>query len=205
MTPMTNLTFTDSMVGQLKTKTIYTTHDISRLLQVNPRSVINWIEQNLLPSYRTPGGHRRVRRDDLLAFLRKHQIPTPASLVEGKFRILIVEDEEEVVTLLKTYLQRQGGYEVAAASNGINALIDVGRIKPDLLILDVMIPGVDGIEVCRRIKDDSAHAYRPEFNVPNFVPTPGLDAHIHTGHSFGCDRLKPLPVLGCTPLDTFGH
>ena len=154
---MTNLTFTDSMVGQLKTKTIYTTHDISRLLQVNPRSVINWIEQNLLPSYRTPGGHRRVRRDDLLAFLRKHQIPTPASLVEGKFRILIVEDEEEVVTLLKTYLQRQGGYEVAAASNGINALIDVGRIKPDLLILVVMIPGVDGIEVCRRIKDDSAN------------------------------------------------
>src|SRR5438034_5419661 len=147
------------MVNESKVvqKTVYTTHEISRLLQVNPRSVINWIEQNLLPSYRTPGGHRRVRRDDLLAFLRKHQIPTPASLVEGKFRILIVEDEEEVVTLLKTYLQRQGGYEVAAASNGINALIDVGRIKPDLLILDVMIPGVDGIEVCRRIKDDSAN------------------------------------------------
>ena len=154
---MTNLTFTDSMAGQPKTKTIYTTHDISRLLQVNPRSVINWIEQNLLPSYRTPGGHRRVRHDDLLAFLRKHQIPTPASLVEGKFRILIVEDEEEVVTLLKTYLQRQGGYEVASASNGINALIEVGRIKPDLLILDVLIPGVDGIEVCRRIKGDSAN------------------------------------------------
>jgi excisionase family DNA binding protein len=154
---MTNLTFTDSMVAQPKTKTIYTTHDISRLLQVNPRSVINWIEQDLLPSYRTPGGHRRVRREDLLAFLRKHQIPTPASLVEGKFRILIVEDEEEVVTLLKAYLQRQGGYEVASASNGINALIEVGRIKPDLLILDVMIPGVDGIEVCRRIKGDSAN------------------------------------------------
>src|SRR5438094_5924089 len=157
MTPMKDLMFTDSMVGQPKTKTIYTTHDISRLLQVNPRSVINWIEQNLLPSYRTPGGHRRVRRDDLLAFLRKHQIPTPASLVEGKFRILIVEDEEEVVTLLNTYLQRQGGYEVSSASNGINALIEVGRTKPDLLILDVMIPGVDGVEVCRRIKTDSAN------------------------------------------------
>ncbi len=154
---MKDLMFTDSMVGQPKTKTIYTTHDISRLLQVNPRSVINWIEQNLLPSYRTPGGHRRVRREDLLAFLRKHQIPTPPSLVEGKFRILIVEDEEEVVNLLKAYLQRQGGYEVASASNGINALIEVGRIKPDLLILDVMIPGVDGIEVCRRIKGDSAN------------------------------------------------
>lgn len=154
---MTNVTLPDSMVGQLKSKTIYTTHDISRLLQVNPRSVINWIEQNLLPSYRTPGGHRRVRHDDLLAFLRKHQIPTPASLVEGKFRILIVEDDEEIVTLLKTYLQRQGGYEIAAASNGINALIEVGRIRPDLLILDVMIPGVDGIEVCRRIKGEASN------------------------------------------------
>src|SRR6266496_492556 len=71
-----------SMVEQAKVKTIYTTHEVSRLLQVNPRSVINWIDQNLLPSYRTPGGHRRIRRDDLLAFLRKHQIPTPAALVE---------------------------------------------------------------------------------------------------------------------------
>jgi len=144
-------------VTEPKTKTVYTTHDISRLLQVNPRSVINWIEQKLLPSYRTPGGHRRVRRDDLLAFLRKHQIPTPSSLVDGKFRILIVDDQEEVVNLLKTHLQRQGSYEVISASNGISAMIEVGRVKPDLLILDVMIPGVDGIEVCRRIKADSAN------------------------------------------------
>jgi len=144
-------------VPEPKTKTVYTTHDISRLLQVNPRSVINWIEQKRLPSYRTPGGHRRVRRDDLLAFLRKHQIPTPSSLVDGKFRILIVDDQEEVVNLLKTHLQRQGSYEVISASNGISAMIEVGRVKPDLLILDVMIPGVDGIEVCRRIKADSTN------------------------------------------------
>src|SRR6266403_261611 len=141
-----------SMVEQPQTKTIYTTHEVSRLLHVNPRSVINWIEQNLLPSYRTPGGHRRIRREDLLAFLRKHQIPTPASLLDGKFSVLIVDDEDEIVNILKTYFQRQGGYEVSSASDGITALIEVGRVKPDLLILDIMIPGVDGIEVCRRIK-----------------------------------------------------
>jgi excisionase family DNA binding protein len=145
------------MVEQPKEKTIYTTHEVSRLLQVNPRSVINWIEQSLLPSYRTPGGHRRIRRDDLLAFLRKHQIPTPASLVDGTFNVLIVDDEEEIVDLLKTYLRRQGGYEVTTASDGISAMIEVGRIKPDILILDIMIPGVDGIEVCRRIKADSGN------------------------------------------------
>ena len=137
-----------------KTKSIYTTHEVSRLLHVNPRSVINWIEQNLLPSYRTPGGHRRIRREDLLAFLRKHQIPTPGPLVDEKFNVLIVEDEEEITKILKTYFERQGGYEIHSATDGISALIEVGRAKPDLLILDIMIPGVDGIEVCRRIKAD---------------------------------------------------
>jgi excisionase family DNA binding protein len=144
------------MVNQGKSaKSIYTTHEVSHLLHVNPRSVINWIEQSLLPSYRTPGGHRRIRRDDLLAFLRKHQIPTPESLVEGKFSVLIVDDEQEIVDIMKVFLQRQGGYQIATASDGITALIEVGRAKPDLMILDIMIPGVDGIEVCRRIKADS--------------------------------------------------
>src|SRR5213593_162468 len=143
------------MVEQAKAKTIYTTHEVSRLLQVNPRSVINWIEQNLLTSYRTPGGHRRIRREDLLAFVRKHQIPTPASLVDGKFSVLIVEDDAELADMMKRFFERQGGYEIFSASDGITALIEVGRARPDLLILDVMIPGVDGIEVCRRIKTDT--------------------------------------------------
>ena len=148
-----------SMITESKSKSIYTTHEVSRLLQVNPRSVINWIDQNLLPSYRTPGGHRRIRRDDLVAFLRKHQIPTPASLIDGgNFNMLIVEDEDEIAHIIKTFFDRLGGFEVSTASDGITALIEVGRNKPDLLILDIMIPGVDGIEVCRRIKADPATA-----------------------------------------------
>src|SRR5215467_13393233 len=146
------------MVNQGKTaKSIYTTHEVSHLLHVNPRSVINWIEQSLLPSYRTPGGHRRIRRDDLLIFLRKHQIPTPASLVDSTFSILIVDDENDIAEMLKNFFQRQGGYEVTTASDGITALLEVGRIKPDLLILDIMIPGFDGVEVCRRIKETSGN------------------------------------------------
>src|SRR5262245_22271559 len=143
------------MVKQTKnaTKTIYTTHEVSRLLHVNPRSVINWIDQNLLPSYRTPGGHRRIRRDDLLAFLRKHQIPTPPALIEGgNFSVLIVDDEDNITQIMKAYFERKGGFQVTTVSDGISALLEVGRAKPDVLVLDIMIPGVDGIEVCRRIK-----------------------------------------------------
>jgi excisionase family DNA binding protein len=141
------------MVTDSKTKTIYTTHEVSRLLHVNPRSVINWIDQNLLPSYRTPGGHRRIRREDLLAFVRKHQIPTPQSLMDdGNFSVLIVDDEEEITQIIKAYFERKGGFQVRTVSDGISALLEVGRAKPDLLVLDIMIPGVDGVEVCRRIK-----------------------------------------------------
>ena len=135
-------------------KIVFTTHEVSKLLQVNPRSVINWIEQDLLTSYRTPGGHRRIRREDLLAFLRRHEIPVPPALTAEKFKVLIVEDEDDIVKILKSFFDRQGVYEVTAASDGISALIEIGRSHPDLLVLDILIPGVDGLEVCRRIKED---------------------------------------------------
>src|SRR5437667_992538 len=176
-----------SMSDESKAKSIFTTHEVSRLLHVNPRSVINWIEQDLLSSYRTPGGHRRIRREDLLAFLRKHQIPTPAPLVEGKFSVLIVDDEEEIVSIVKAYFQRQGGYEISSASDGITALIEVGRVKPDLLILDIMIPGVDGVEVCRRIKADQA-------NKTAIIAVSGVSDSARKILQAGADSFMPKPV-----------
>lgn len=143
--------------AKMANKPIYTTHEVSRLLRVHPRSVINWIKQNLLPCYRTPGGHRRIRRDDLLVFVRKHDIPIPLELIEDKFTVLIVDEDQVIVERITAFLGRQGTYEVHSASDGITGLIKVGRINPDLLILDPAIPGVDGIEVCRRIKSDPAN------------------------------------------------
>ena len=142
------------MAPSSEEKIVFTTHEVSKLLQVNPRSVINWIEQDLLTSYRTPGGHRRIRREDLLAFLRRHEIPVPPALTAEKFKVLIVEDEDDIVKILKSFFDRQGIYEVTSASDGISALIEIGRTHPDLLVLDILIPGVDGLEVCRRIKED---------------------------------------------------
>ena len=135
-------------------KSIYTTHDLSRLLHVNPRSVINWIEQERLQSFRTPGGYRRVRHEDLMAFLRKHKIPMPSALATGSFSVLVVENEEDLSQTLQTSLAAQNGYKVSTARDGISALLAIGRDRPDLMILDIKIPGVDGLEVCRQIKSD---------------------------------------------------
>jgi len=173
--------------AKMADKAIYTTHEVSRLLQVSPRAVINWIEQSLLPSYRTPGGHRRIRREDLLVFVRKHQIPTPAILVQGKFTVLIVDDDQNIVEPIRTFLLRRGSYEVASASDGISALIEVGRIKPDLLIMDLKIPGVDGIEVCRRIKSDSA-------NRTAIIVVSGSSEYGDTSLQSGADAFMVKPV-----------
>jgi excisionase family DNA binding protein len=169
-------------------KIIYTTHDVSRLLHVNPRSVINWIEQDLLQSFRTPGGHRRIRHDDLLSFLKKHQIPTPAALIEETFTLLIVEDEADLLGILRTYFERTGSFRITTATDGISALIEVGRMKPDVMILDIRIPGVDGVEVCRRIKADRN-------NKTSIVAISGKSEH-------GADTLRAgADIFMAKPLD----
>src|SRR5262249_29569184 len=119
--------------------------------------------------------------------LRKHQIPTPASLIDANFSILIVDDEEDLTEMLKTYFQRQGGYDVSTASDGITALMEVGRLKPDLLILDIMIPGFDGVEVCRRIKETSG-------NRTAIIAISGVDSNQTRILQAGADAFMLKPV-----------
>src|SRR5258708_13265398 len=73
---------------------LFTTHDISRLLQVDPSTVSKWIDKGILMAFRTPGGHRRVRSADLRNFLIVHQMPVPEELGSGVVRLLIVDDEK---------------------------------------------------------------------------------------------------------------
>lgn len=75
-------------------------------------------------------------------------------------KILIVEDMESVVTLLRSLLEREG-FQVTTAQDGVEALEAVRRDKPDLVLLDLMLPGVDGLEVCRRIRHDPVTAHLP--------------------------------------------
>ena len=79
--------------------TLYTTHDISRLLQVDPSTVSKWIDRGMLVAFRTPGGHRRVRAGDLRSFLIAHEMPVPEELGSSAVRLLVVDDEKPSLTL----------------------------------------------------------------------------------------------------------
>ena len=132
-----------------------TTHQIAGLLGVSERTVANWIDRGHLDAFRTPGGHRRVSPANLRSFLVNRGIPIPEELSE-ETRILIVEDDALVADALKGYLNADGNsYHVATISDGVSALIHIGHRKPHVVLLDILMPGMDGLEVCRKIRGNS--------------------------------------------------
>jgi len=134
-----------------------TTFAIAGMLQVDPGSVANWIDQKLLKAYRTPGGHRRVAADDLVRFLREHGMPVPEELGAPRVRVLVVDDEPAVTqTISRAIRSAHVAYEVIEANDGFTAGTMVALLKPDVVLLDLRMPGIDGYEVCRLIKSNEA-------------------------------------------------
>ncbi len=138
-------------------KTLITTGKVARQCQVTVKTVNNWIKTGSLKACTTPGRHHRIHIVDFKEFLQRHGMPpleeeSPSS---ARPRVLVVDDDEGVVLPIASYL-RLNGYEVSTALNGFNAGLEVERFKPDLVILDLMMPYMDGFEVCKWIKADSA-------------------------------------------------
>ena len=133
-----------------------TTNAVGRLVGVSERTVANWIDRNYLRAFRTPGGHRRVEPRDLAEFLQKRGMPVPSTLIE-RVSIPIVEDDLQVGETMRNWLvQADEGFDVRLASGGVQALLTIGANKPKLVLLDVMMPDMDGVEVCKKIKADPA-------------------------------------------------
>ncbi|HAU39294.1 MAG TPA: hypothetical protein DCX07_16490 [Phycisphaerales bacterium] len=129
------------------------------MLHVDPGSVANWIDQELLKAHRTPGGHRRVASEDLVAFLREHRIPIPPELKTEPTRILIVDDEPAITQFItRTLAGVYPDIEIVEAHDGFRAGQLIATLKPSVVILDLRMPGMDGYEVCRLIKSQKALA-----------------------------------------------
>jgi excisionase family DNA binding protein len=134
-------------------ESLYTTHDISRLLQVDPSTVSKWIDRGILLAFRTPGGHRRVRSGDLRSFLIAHQMPVPDELGSSTIQLLVVDDEKPVLDGLKrAFKPHQTQVDIVTTTSGVEALLLVSENKPHGMLIDLNMPDLDGLEVCRRIR-----------------------------------------------------
>jgi excisionase family DNA binding protein len=137
--------------------TILTVFKASKHCSVSPKTIINWIEAGHIKAYKTVGGHRRIKREDLENFMKNQGIPIPGGDQEqGRKRILVVDDDPIIVeTIVQALREDEHNYEVISASDGFEAGLEVKEFKPHLMILDIMMPGIKGDEVCKKIKSDS--------------------------------------------------
>ncbi len=136
---------------------ILTVYKASQYCNVSSKTIINWIDAGHIPAYKTVGGHRRIRKSDLEAFMRKQGIPVPEedAAEDEKKRILIVDDDPIIVeTLVMALEEEEHDYEIISASDGFEAGLQVNHFKPHLLILDIMMPDIKGYEVCKKIKEN---------------------------------------------------
>jgi len=138
-------------------RSFYTTFEISQICGVNPTTVQNWIKGKKLKAFQTPGGHRRVRREDLIAFMKEFGMPFPEGISENPPLVMIVDDESDILDMLEDLFRTgEENLKIVKAQSGIVALLMIGEYKPDLLVLDIMMPGMNGYEVCQRIKSTTS-------------------------------------------------
>lgn len=140
-----------------------TTFNVAKLLGVTPPTVVNWIDAGILHAHRTPGGHRRVAAKDLIVFARAHAYPLPVGFgVEDKpRRILVVDDQREFTSVVVEYLHTSGAWITEVADSGFAAGLAVAQFKPDIILLDIRMPDVNGFEVLARLKADEATRHIP--------------------------------------------
>ncbi|HEV3263742.1 MAG TPA: response regulator [Gemmataceae bacterium] len=137
-------------------KTVFTTGEAAKICKVSQQTIIRCFDNGQLKGFRVPGSRfRRIPREALYRFMKDNGIPTDA-LESGKRKVLLVDDDAELVELMTKVLEEDGRFEVRVAGNGFDAGMMVKEYHPDLIVLDVMLPDINGKEVCHRVRQDPA-------------------------------------------------
>jgi excisionase family DNA binding protein len=137
-------------------KTVFTTGEAAKICKVSQQTIIRCFDSGQLRGFRVPGSRfRRIPRDILYRFMKENGIPTDA-LESGRRKALVVDDDEELVELIRDALEADGRFEIRVANNGFDAGMMVREYHPDIIVLDVMLPDINGKEVCQRVRSDPA-------------------------------------------------
>jgi excisionase family DNA binding protein len=135
-------------------KTVFTTGEAAKICKVSQQTIIRCFDNGSLKGFRVPGSRfRRIPRDQLYAFMKENGIPTEA-LENGKHRLLIVDDDQDLVELMVDAFQVDGRWDIRTANNGFGAGMLVKEFRPEMVVLDVMLPDINGKEVCQRVRTD---------------------------------------------------
>ena len=149
-------------------KELFTTGEAAEICKVSQQTIIRCFDSGRLEGFRVPGSKfRRIPRQSLIRFMKENGIPLD-NIDTGKRKVLIVDDDAEIVELIADVLIRDGRFEVRTAASGYEAGIQTQQFRPDLILLDYMLPDVNGNVVCHTIRRN------PEFEDIKIIIVSGV-------------------------------
>jgi len=142
----------NSTHASTKVKDVLTTGEVAKICNVAPRTVSKWFDSGALHGYRIPGSKdRRIPLNQLIRFMKQHGMPLNG-LMTGQTRILIVDDEQDIVEVLEKILEDEAKYEVEVAKGGFAAGITAEKFRPHVILMEMHLKDIDGREVAKAVK-----------------------------------------------------
>src|SRR4051812_12403870 len=137
-------------------KTVFTTGEAAKICKVSQETIIRCFDNGQLKGFRVPGSRfRRIPREALYRLMKDNGIPTDA-LESGKHKVLLVDNDAELVEFATKVLEEDGRFEVRVAGNGFDAGMMVKEYRPDVIVLEAILGDINGKEVCHRLRADPA-------------------------------------------------
>lgn len=130
----------------------YTTFEAAKICHVTHHSIKNWIKQGLIKASRTPGGHYRILEVDLDRFREEYDM-FPREKGPSKKRIMIVDDDPDALALMENILSNEG-FDLIKVSNATEVGLKAAQMSPDLILLDFLMPEINGFEVCKALRNN---------------------------------------------------
>ncbi len=136
---------------------VYSALEVANICGVVNQTAINWIRKGHLKAFKTPGGQYRVYSEDLLNFMKSRNMRIPQELEQGSHTLLIVDDDKGLNNVLAKFIEKKfEGFEIFQAFDGFEAGTLLAEKKPDIIFLDLNLPGVDGFSLCNKVKSSDA-------------------------------------------------
>ena len=165
----------------LLAKQVFTTGEAANLCKISQQTIIRCFDNGRLHGFRVPGSRfRRIPREELIRFMRSNEIPTEI-LEGGRQKILVVDDDTQIVELFVDVLSRGDRFEVKTAVTGYDAGVLTEQFKPDLMILDYMLPDINGNVVCKTVRQNPALASMKIIIVSGVVNQEEIDLLLEAG------------------------
>lgn len=137
-----------------KKKDVLTTGQVAKICNVAPRTVSKWFDSGQLRGYRIPGSRdRRIPLDQLLRFMRVHNIPLNG-IDGGMTRVLLVDNNTELTSVVAEELEKDGRYEVRMAEGGFDAGVVAEQFRPHVVFLDIMVEDINVTRICSLMREN---------------------------------------------------